>query len=640
MTSRVLLAIGCDAYDHENPLDGAEHDAERVFDALMRPELGDYDPARSELLRSPTAGEVRAAIGRVLFGAGDIDTFTFFFAGHGAVESGSFYMLLKDTPARGLSIAALSLSDVFRAINEAAPGQSNIFIDACEAGGLVADLGTLLKSDLIGDAGTPGVTLVATAGQDQGAGETPAGGVGTNALLDVIEGRDPLNDTAPAFDLVEIGRRVSTRLRDENDQTPVVWGLNLYGPPRFCRNIRAGGDPTLPLREVLQAWPASSDVNVRQRFEELWRVYAAVSDEWDPRAFARAVDPILAALAANPAAQAAVVERLSAACLERALLSADVFRPAQVGTALAACLLPFRAADAVARQLKLLIDQIGDALLAAARALLGALQEDRYALLSRRGSGVSDLFLLPLRIADILGWTAAASLMFEAGDARCAEARQALEALLAAILEHYSTSVVTVSDAQAAPYWLALSQAIALGLTSQAETLAGLLFGDLIARRANVARGDIAPESILEFLTARAAGDYSSVLELLERPDEITAVVLRAGARLGLADVFDQDLWEIDDHTFSAYVTSAHDEFGLERMENGQNLVWTIGETVFRVADLDLAGPAALERPEGHALRATLALASLTYPDRVAWFLLEAAQPDGSQLYSPPPVLP
>jgi uncharacterized caspase-like protein len=141
----------------------------------------------------------------VLFSNGKIDTFTCFFAGHGGVRSGSFYMLVRDSASEALSFSALSLSDLFLAIGEAAPSQSNIVIDACEAGGLIADLGVLLKSNLLGDAGTPGITLVATAAQDQYSGETPAGGLGTDAILDCIEGRDFVQDTASALDLVEIG---------------------------------------------------------------------------------------------------------------------------------------------------------------------------------------------------------------------------------------------------------------------------------------------------------------------------------------------------------------------------------------------------------------------------------------------------
>ena len=202
---RRLLSIGCNAYENLSSLTGAEADARRMFDTLLRPDIGGYDTERSCLLLSPSIAELRQAIAEILFESSPIDTFTFFFAGHGGVRAGSFYMCVRDSRSDALSVSAQSLSDIFRSIGEAAPAQSNLIIDACESGGLIADLGVLLKRDVIGDAGTPGITLVATSAQDQGAGETAAGGIGTNSILDCIEGRDFINDSAVMLDLIDIG---------------------------------------------------------------------------------------------------------------------------------------------------------------------------------------------------------------------------------------------------------------------------------------------------------------------------------------------------------------------------------------------------------------------------------------------------
>jgi uncharacterized caspase-like protein len=178
MAGRALISVGCNAYDHMQALDGAEADARRMYDALMKAEIGEYDPARSRILLSPTSTDLRNAMREVLFAGEQLDTFTFFFAGHGCVKSGSFYMCLKDSQAEALSASGLSLSQFFLNLSETAPAQSNIIIDACESGGLIGDLGVLLKSSLIGDAGTPGITLLATSAQNQYSGETPEGGLG------------------------------------------------------------------------------------------------------------------------------------------------------------------------------------------------------------------------------------------------------------------------------------------------------------------------------------------------------------------------------------------------------------------------------------------------------------------------------
>jgi len=382
---RILISIGCNLYDDANTLTGAETDAQRIFDALVRPEVGDYDSNRSRLLLSPSIDEVRTALREALFSNGVIDTFTFFFAGHGGMRAGSFYMWVRDTRSEAQSITALSLSDLFRSINEATPNQSNIIIDACESGGLIADLGVLLKSDMLGDAGTPGITLVATSAQNQFSGETDLGGFGTNAILDCIEGRDFVQDTASVLDLVEIGRRVSSRLKTA-DQCPVVWGLNLYGPPRFCRNPHFGSDPARPLREIVRSWPANSGTSTREFYDALWRAYASVSDEWEPRSFSDVVSASLSPLASTPDLLAGFVERFGDAVMERAQFSVDPFRRAQVSAALAVSLLPYIQSEAVERSVARFVEVTGDQLSTAGSQLLDDLREDSYALMAG-GSG-------------------------------------------------------------------------------------------------------------------------------------------------------------------------------------------------------------------------------------------------------------
>jgi len=619
---RILIAIGCNAYDHQNSLNGAERDAQRVFSVLTRPELGDYHPERSRLLLSPSVIEVREALREVLFSNGPIDTFSFFFAGHGGVRSGSFYMLVRDSSSAALSFSAFSLSDLFLAINEAAPSQSNIIIDACEAGGLIADLGTLLKADVLGDAETPGVTLVATSAQNQYSGETAAGGIGTNAILDCIEGRELVQDAASALDLVEIGRHVSTQLRATTNQTPVVWGLNLYGPPRFCRNPRYGSDPSRSLREVLQAWPTASDASVRANYDALWRAYSSTSADWEARAFANVIDAAIAPLAETPDALAGFVERLSATMQERAQLAEDAFRPAQTGAALAVSLLPYLEHDAVLREARILQSDIGLALISAGQMLVDRIENDRFALLTRKNGGLSDLFYLPLRIANVLGWSAAARLMFDDGDSRRKLAEEMYTKILRMMLEHYAGAITAISDAQAPCWAIALSQALSLGLTEEAECLAGLLFSSLIDCKGQVACDDIAPEKVLNYLSARHGDDFSTAHNLVGRPSETTTVLFKVAGLLGLDEVFDPDLWELDGHAFTAYLPGDFAQFGANLIEGGTNLVWTVGHDVFRVGDVIATWPTSEVKPKSDVAAASAVLASLLYQDRVTWFML------------------
>lgn len=617
---RVLVAIGCNAYESADQLTGAERDAQRMFGVLMRPEVGQYDEARSRLLLSPSMEQVRQCLREALFVEPQPETFTFFFAGHGGVSAGSFYMWVRDTRPKGQSMSSLSLADMFRSINEASPRQSNIIIDACESGGLIEDLAVLLKPELIGDAGTPALTLVATSAQDQTAGESQEGGVGTNAILDCIEGRDFIQDSTSTLDLVEIGRRVSTRLRDSG-QNPVVWGLNLYGPPRFCRNPRYASDPMAPLREIVQHWPAASDESIRQNYDALWAAYASTGDSWDQSKFSEVISSVLRTSTVEPSILGGLAERLAATFLQKAAQSRDPFISVQVAATLAVVLLPYVESEAAASARRLL-NQTCSALLKANASLIADLSADRYALLSDRGGGLGDLYQLPLRVAKVLGWAAAATLICQEDSDR-AEAETQFGTLLSLVLELYGGSVVALSDAQA-PFWcVALSRAAKLGFLEAGEQLAGFVFHSLVQCAGNLARWDLPPESALDYLLARRNNDYSACTDLVERPLETLTVLLRASRLFGLDETFDQSLWKIDGLHFSAYIPSDYLRFNSMQMEGGQNLVWSIGHDVFKIGDLSASWPPAMSNPKSPLVAALAVVASLLYPDRQPWFLFE-----------------
>jgi len=614
---RLLLAIGCDAYDGAATLSGAEHDALRVFEALTKETVGDYDPVRSQLLLSPTSDEVRAAIRQVLYSHGPVDTFAFFFAGHGGVRAGSFYMWLRDTSGEAQSVSALALSDLLRNLAEVGPAQSNIIIDACESGGLIADLGVMLKSDVMGNAGTPGVTLVATSAQDQYANETADGGFGANALLDCLEGRDFIQDHSETLDLTEIGRRMSARLAPLG-QDPVVWGLNLFGAPRFCRNPYYGSDPSRPLREITQAWPTP----IREHYDILWKAYTSVSGTWRAREFATVVEKVIAPLADDPPALAAFIDRFAQVVLERAEMSDDAFRGSETLATLLVCLLPYLDKATIAQSAQRLLSLTLDAGLAAAERLVAELDGEPYALLAKQGGGLADLFYLPLRLAKVLGWTATLVLTLAEEDPRRAVAQARFTHLLHTAVTTYGGSVQAMSDAQAPAWLLTGAAAIALGLREGIEALVGLVFNSFVGVSGQIARYDIAPEKVLSYLLARRGLDFSRLTGVVEKPNETLAVLLRLAASLDLAETLNPLLWRLDGVATATFVTPDYAQFGQDMMAGGSNLEWGVGFDVFQSGDLAAGWPRPTPRPSSPLQAAAAMFASLLYPDRCAWFCL------------------
>jgi hypothetical protein len=618
---RVLLAIGCDSYDHADLLHGAERDAQRMYNLLIRPEVGEYDTNRSRLLLSPTYSDVREALREALFTEPSPDTFTFFFAGHGSVSAGAFYMWLRDSNLKGLSMSALSLADMFRSINEATPLQSNIVIDACESGGLIEDLGALLKPGLLGNVGSPGLTLLATAAQDQGAGESSAGGVGTMALLECIEGHDFVQDHKGTLDLVEIGMRVSQRLR-ASGQNPVVWGLNLFGPSGFCKNPRYGTDPATPLRQALQAWPTGSNDVIRQNYDALWAAYSATGEVWDPEKFSAVVRAVLSPSSREPEVLATLADRLAVTFTQRALQARDPFRSAEVSATLAVALLSSIEHPSVAHTAQRLLDHTCLALIDATSALIKDLDADKYALLSDRSGILSELHELPLRLTRVLGWAAAATFMCS-DDKQRTQAEALFARVVSLVLGHYGGSLTSLSDGQASGVCIALSTCARLGMRDEGELFAGLMFNSLIQCEGRIARDDVPRDRALEYLLARRGNDFSSSMDLVARPIDLLTVLLKAASLFELEAIFDESLWKIDGVAFSAYQPTNYINYGAALMEGGENLVWTIGFDVFRTAEFSASWPAAKTVPQSPLVASLALAASLLYPDRQAWFLFE-----------------
>ncbi|PTQ12154.1 hypothetical protein CLG96_06235 [Sphingomonas oleivorans] len=618
MSGRALLAIGCNDYDHLSSLTGAEADATGIFEALIKPDVGDYDTARSRLLLSPTLQEVREALTAMLFGAGTLDTLAIAFAGHGAVSGGSFYMATRDSRLQGLSATALSLADLFRMIAEATPKQTYLVIDACQSGGLISDLNVILKSEVMGEFGTPGVTLLATAASDEEAIEVGGHGIGTAALLECIRGDIFLQDSKPALDLVEIGRAVSERVSAAGAQTPVVWGLNLYGPSSFCKNPHAGTG-NAPLRSVLVGWPdANTTAAIRAGLPRLWEPYVAIPTRWEPRAFLDRLTPLLSDLQADPVVLIDFSCRVSEACAAQARDSRDRFREIEVKAACAVATLPFSAEPKIAVYLASCCAEIAVLVEHAIGDVVESVDSYRYALVT---GGMGDLYYLPIRLSKLLGWAGyAVHARLAVGlDAELAATR--LADLFARIFETYSLSLVAMSDCQA-PYVIsALTASARVGLDEEAERMLGHMFTSAVSCGGRVARADLDPSKVLGYLVARSNQPAQPNIEMVAQPTEFVIALLRLSSLFDLADEFDSSLHHLDHLALNAYLPEDYGQFGVEHIAGGTNAVFQVGHDFWRVSDLEAAWPNFPSPGSSGTAMASL-LACLLFPDRSPWFLL------------------
>ena len=160
----IAICLGCDEYSKLTRLNGAVADCKRVYDVLVSSGL--YDATASKLLLSPTLQDARACLNDVA-GCKDLGVLTCYFAGHGGMKSGTFYLCFSDADLDKLSTTSLPIIDLFTVVGEIAPRQANFIIDACQAAGAMFDLNALMKPEIIGRAGSSSIAFLAASASDQ-----------------------------------------------------------------------------------------------------------------------------------------------------------------------------------------------------------------------------------------------------------------------------------------------------------------------------------------------------------------------------------------------------------------------------------------------------------------------------------------
>lgn len=625
---RVVLCIGCNSYVHLSCLSGAERDAENVFRLLTDANYGAYTVDDARLLLSPRLPAVIEALNFLVRDKGPVDTLTLFFAGHGGVIKGTYYLATCESDPAMMSMSALALTHVFQMVNEISPTQCNIILDSCQSGGLINDIGTLLKPELIGKSSTSGISILATSASDQGSGETADGGIGTNALIRVLSGDVVLNSQVPFLDLVDIGRKVSELISDFAVQIPVVWGVNLYGQSRFTKNPHF--DAALPsvLHDVTHIVPISrSGQIIAQAAETIWQTYYSNPDDLTPQRLHTTLALIIEPLSAQPSDACEFLRGISTTLRERLVKARNSFAVVEMLATCISLLSPSGGLDATTDcTLREFATQLIEEIQTQLECIRQNIEQDSTYLVS---AGPPDLFYLPLRISRILGWAGAA---LQIADELSVE-RDGLESLVQDIvnivLTTYPNSLTGMSDEET-PYLMTFAHAAGShGLQPAAEQVLGTMFNRLIRNGGKLAMTGLNPRNVLKYLQAQATSDFSNCSDMLANPLEALSMVLLFSVRYSFQDAVDPYLRQLDHVNHSIFVPDNHRDLSRLRIDNGRNHVFEIGNGIWRASDL-------AER-WNHACRTQIcadpsvsltsvriaALCScLVFPDRSPWFLL------------------
>jgi Caspase domain len=392
---RVLLSVGCDNYLDAPKLDGAVKDAKSVFSALVGGAEHQYDATHSKLLLSPSAEHFRRTLSETLYSNPNVTVFTLFFAGHAAVFDETLYLALEDTLVSRIPATAIGFPEVLRTTAGARPKQANFILDACNAGGLGFDIGSILKRAIVGNSDTMGISFVASSAAEQSAAESDEGGKFTLEFAKTLRGDVFVQQARPFLSLAEIAQQIQAS-GSLADQAISYWTLNLQGPNLFAKNPHFSGPAYATDKIVSQLQKQKVSTGIRAA--DFKSAVAKITNGVDERALAKTLEDVFSEI--EPDQRSSLIYGLAEGLKIELAESNDPFLEARVhavlfGQVLGLCPSSFR---------KSAIDNMIGWYISANRQAISKLNDsmtiDRSALLI---DSISDLYELPIRISDILG---------------------------------------------------------------------------------------------------------------------------------------------------------------------------------------------------------------------------------------------
>ncbi len=634
MGARVLFSIGCDSYQHLNKLNGAEHDAGSIQRKLTSTELSCIRPEDSYLLRSPSRAQLDETLLELQDRYEEIESFTLFFAGHGAEANDSYFLCLSDTRADRLSTTGFALSRLFEFFNELKAAHCNVIIDACHAGGMVSNLSILLKPEVIGKANSFGVSFFVSSAADQYATETSEGGFGTVALLKVLSGDIDTGSRAKQLDLLDIGRPAAQCVSDQTQgkQMPSVWGVNLYGHMPIYGNPHSSETSVSSLLGMTGISPASpAGQAISGHSLALYSLMYATENDRTPERLLPILSDFIERLEPFPDAVGIFISGVWQSLEKSARSSTNSFSVVELSATCISLLLGSSLRD---NNSALLINALAHEIVGECERLLTEIAESlgkEPRALCRHG--IPDLFYLPQRISRILGW-AGASLHIARLLARDEGLiLHSLQLISGYVTEHYAAVCAGMSEDES-PFWAVFLTAVRdEDVNGLGELVIGMLFNALVEHGGGLARPMLEPKDVYAYLKTRAKKDLIGLKELSSSPSELLSLVMLASVKFSLSEELDLNLEKLDHAHLNLFIPGSHLDFGQPLIRKGINHVLQIGHKVWTVGDLlrrwnEACRPQLLKDESLSHLEVRIGAicSSLIFPDRVPWFLFDDAQ--------------
>lgn len=623
MTKRICLCVG--VINHQDArltqLSGAKIDAKNMFSALTNIRKGGYDLARSVLLIDPKKMQITQILANLVYD-GPVDTFTFFFAGHGGVRNGAFALYCSDTNCDRFIATALPITEIFQILNDAQPKHSNIIVDACGAAGMITDFGNLLNPKQLVRANSISFSIFATCAANRGARETDDGGVGTRFILDCIDGKKDCGVSKDYLSLDDMGAAVSNEF---GDQSPSLWSFNISGASMFVKNPRTLLDQNSRFAVPPDFGSSALPMISLAKSEQLWRLYVDANNETDARTLQSQIENAIRDID-NGRDQAQFLIGLSESFASRGVLSDDCFASLEI-----LCAVLFAAQSLGETSVRNKV--IGYLLMQIDRNLANSLLEVSeilsvdYGLLPKDGT-YTEFYALPIRISKVFSWSLVSVLLAEGNEREFIKRKKIASRIFSNLNNQYKDSFSLLSEEQA-PYLLVISElASRFGLNGWSKKYFLALYENFISVDRKVSKVGLPPEKTLQFLRWRC-GDSSVDSKLFcARSSELLFVLFYHFQSRGQLEVIRYDFKKLDHSLVNTFVPDSYSLFSSEIIDNGTNIHFEIGFDIFTARDFSFflktqVMPSVNEAKASCSeivLRTALP-ASLIYPDRVAWFL-------------------
>lgn len=573
-----LISVGCDAYQLLAPLSGAENDARAVYETLVDSEYSMYSKEISKLLLSPSRTDFYEELGRISEDETS-DVLTLYFAGHGSVDTGQYYLHFPSEREGNLILSAISSGEIFTAISRCKFAHINLIIDACQTNGIIHNLGNIIKPEVMGHSRGVGITILSSCSIDEYASEINGNGVLTTELLKTLTGEIKVSESDEYVDLYQAGQKIAQQdSLIKLNQSPTVWGFNIYGQSALAKNPHYTGElGSFAGRHYIP--PASQMGEAMKRhlkpLNEALENYTEIDSK---EKFLFKLNEIRA-LTSDPLGQEKITLSFKQNVMSEIPSDCPMERLVFITAIFASCI-RHSDTDSSLQEINELLRDTSRLAEETVGYLLDQVEQDENFLSSSNATGlgwIAEYYLSPIRVSMILGYMSEAIRNGQLAPDR-------FEPLLAKIFDSYGNSLVALSDAQA-PYLLVFFKALhGTSLEPLARECLRRYFHTLVGARGQVARHNLTGRNACLYFIERYQKeniDYN----YLANPNMLGSVMMLMGHVYDLADEFDVMLREMDGSNFYLFLSSEILSFSECVVDNGFNYqakcghdFWTVQE--------------------------------------------------------------